>query len=75
MLLLALAGSPAPLAERLLQLLGNAGGPMRHALRTLGPMRMSDIETAQRRLTDLARELQQRGEIQADAWSHLSVAV
>lgn len=74
-LLLALAGAQTPLVERVLVLLGDRAADMQHALRTLGPLRMSDIEAAQRQLAELARDLQQRGAIQAEVWAHLSVAV
>ncbi len=74
-LLLALAGAPPQFAERVLGLLGAAAADMRHALHTLGPMRMSDIEAAQRQLAELAHGLQQRGEIQTESREHLSVAV
>lgn len=74
-LLLALAGAPPQFAERVLSLLGAGATEMRYALRALGPLRISDVEAAQRQLTDLARGLQQRGEIQGEPWAHLSVAV
>jgi flagellar motor switch protein FliG len=74
-LLLALAGAPSQLAERILGLLGTGAEEMRNSLRTLGPLRISDIETAQRQLGELLRALQQRGEIQGEPRAHLSVAV
>ena len=74
-MVLALAGASSPFAERVLNLLGAGAMDMRQAVRTLGPLRMSDIEAAQRQLADLVRALQQRGEIQGEPWAHLSVAV
>jgi flagellar motor switch protein FliG len=74
-MILALAGASSQFAERMLSLLGSGASDMRQALRTLGPLRMSEIEAAQRQLADLARALQQRGEIPNEPWAHLSVAV
>ena len=75
LLTLALAGAAPQFAERAIDLLGGESAPVRHSLANLGPTRLSDVEEAQRQLAALARQLEQRGEINPDIHSRLSLAV
>jgi flagellar motor switch protein FliG len=74
-LVLALAGARPQFADRAIELLGGESPAVSQALRNLGPTRMSDVEEAQRQLADMARQLEQRGEIVPDVRGRLSLAV
>lgn len=75
-LVLALAGSRPEFAERALELVSPAkADALRRALRSFGPTRLSDIESAQQELADLATQLAGNGEIACDGTRHLCVAV
>jgi flagellar motor switch protein FliG len=75
LLVLALAGARPQFADRAIELLGTEAFAVGQALRNLGPTRMSDVEEAQRQLADIARQLEQRGEIVPDVRGRLSLAV
>lgn len=78
LLVLALAGSRAEFAERVFELFpSEESAALGEALSHLGPTRLSDVEEAQRELAELARQLEQRGEIAPDVRvrARLSVAV
>jgi flagellar motor switch protein FliG len=76
LLSLALAGAPPQLAQRAIAMLNpTAACGVRAALSNLGPTRLSDVEEAQRRLAELASELELRGEITPAVRGRLSVAV
>jgi len=75
LLVLALAGARREFSERAADLLGGQGIQLRHALRHLGATRLSDVEEAQRQLADLARQLEQRGEITPEVRGRLSLAI
>ncbi len=75
LLVLALAGARPEFSERAADLLGGQGTQLRHALRHLGPTRLSDVEEAQQQLADLARQLEERGEITPEVRGRLSLAI
>ncbi len=75
LLTLALAGAAPQFAERVIELFGVEATAMRRSLANLGPLRLTDVEEAQRQLAALARQLEQRGEISPDIHSRLSLAV
>ncbi len=75
LLVLALAGAGPEFCERAQSLLGGQGMAIRQALRHLGPTRLSDVEEAQRQLAELARYLEQRGEIVPEVRGRLSLAI
>lgn len=75
LLVLALAGARQEFSDRAADLLGGQGTQLRHALRHLGPTRLSDVEEAQRQLAYLARQLEQRGEITPEVRGRLSLAI
>ncbi len=76
LLVLALAGASHEFAERVFELFPPAEvRALRSALRNLGPTRLSDVEDAKHELTELARQLELRGEIMPDVRGRLSVAV
>jgi flagellar motor switch protein FliG len=76
LLVLALAGASQEFAERVFELFRPAEArALAEALRHLGPTRLSDVEEAQHELTELARQLELRGEIAPDVRGRLSVAV
>lgn len=74
-LVLALAGAPPRFAQRAFELLGGEASAVQHALANLGPARMSDIEQAQAQMIELARSLEQRGEIKLGARDRFSLAI
>jgi flagellar motor switch protein FliG len=74
-LVLALAGARPQFADRAIELLGTEAFAVSQALRNLGPTRMSDVEESQRQLAEIARQLEQRGEIVPDVRGRLSLAV
>lgn len=73
---LALDGSGKAVVARAYRLLPVArAARLRRDLGALGPMRVSDVEHAQRELADLATELEQRGELSTNTGRKLSVAI
>jgi flagellar motor switch protein FliG len=75
-LVLALAGARAEFVERAVQQFPPTKAQLlRRALSHLGPTRLSDIEEAQRQLTQLAEQMMARAEIAPCPPRHLSVAV
>lgn len=65
---LAVAGAPPALADRVIKLLpADERDEFCKAIADLGPTRLSDIEEAQRRVAELASQLEFSGEIQAPA--------
>jgi flagellar motor switch protein FliG len=78
LVVLALAGARVEFAQQVLGLLGpKEADELRAALRNLGPIRLSDVEDAQRELAESARQLELRGEIAPvlEGRDRLSVAV
>ena len=62
---LALAGASQNLMDRLLSQLSPAETrQFNRAIESLGPMRLSDVEEAQQRIAELARQLALEGEIE-----------
>jgi flagellar motor switch protein FliG len=75
-LVLALTGARAEFVDRAVeQFPPTKAQLLRKALSHLGPTRLSDIEEAQRQLTQLAEQMMARGEITPSPPRHLSVAV
>lgn len=75
-LVLALTGARAEFVDRAVeQFPPTKAQLLRRALGHLGPTRLSDIEEAQRQLTQLAEQMMARGEIAPCPPRHLSVAV
>jgi flagellar motor switch protein FliG len=76
LLVLALAGTTPRFAQRAMELFrSDQAAALRAALCNLGPTRLSDVEEAQTRLAELARQLELRGEITPEIRGRLSVAV
>jgi flagellar motor switch protein FliG len=76
LLVLALAGARAEFVDRAVeQFPPTKAQLLRRALSHLGPTRLSDIEEAQRQLTQLAEQMMARAEITPCPPRHLSVAV
>ena len=66
--ILALAGADPRVVERLIRRLGDREGKqLRYSLANLGPIRLSDVETAQERLATLAEQMAAEGRIQLPA--------
>jgi flagellar motor switch protein FliG len=64
-MLLALAGASLVLVDRVLgQLLPHEAKQLRHSIERLGPMRLADIDEAQRRLAERATQLALEGRIE-----------
>lgn len=62
--LLALAGAPPELVDRVLRRLPlDEGRTLRYALDHLGPTRLSDVEEAQQQLADVAMHLEETGQL------------
>lgn len=62
--ILALVGAPPELIDRVLSRLPAAeADPIRNQLKHLGPIRLSDVEEARRRIADLAQRLAMEGRI------------
>jgi flagellar motor switch protein FliG len=73
---LALAGARPEFAERALRLIpADEAKSLRRSMLELGPIRLSDVEDAQRQLAALTGQLQVRGDIACGERDHLSVAV
>jgi len=75
LLALALQGAGPLFAERAIELLGEGGTMVRKAMARLASPPMSDIEQAQRQLAELARQLEERGEMTPEVRGRLSFAV
>jgi flagellar motor switch protein FliG len=76
LLVLALAGATPRFAQRAMEIFGaDRAAALRAALCNLGPTRLSDVEEAQARLAELARQLESRGEITPEMRGRLSLAV
>jgi hypothetical protein len=71
----ALSGAGPLFVERALELLGPGGTAVRRTLASMPPVPRVEIDDAQQRLADLARQLDQRGEINPDVRARLSLAV
>jgi flagellar motor switch protein FliG len=66
---LALAGAPPELAERVAGLLPpHEAADFRQTLDHLGPTRLSDVAEAQHRIAELARRLELEGELHLGTW-------
>ncbi|MHC4400123.1 MAG: FliG C-terminal domain-containing protein [Planctomycetota bacterium] len=62
--LLALVGAPPAMVERMCRVLGDSQAEVvRQKLDNLGPTRLSDVEEARRRITDVAQQLALEGKI------------
>jgi flagellar motor switch protein FliG len=76
LLVLALAGAAPRFAERALAMFRTEqAAELRAAVCNLGATPLSDVEEAQQRLAELARQLELRGEIAPEVRGRLSVAV
>jgi flagellar motor switch protein FliG len=74
-IVLAVAGAPTMFVERVLNLLpATAARLIRRELEALGPLRLSDIEEAQRELSRIARYLETEGRIDLPRYGRLSVS-
>ncbi len=63
--MLALVGAPAAWTERVLAFLApSEAGAVRERLSRLGPIRLSDVEEARRRIAELAQRLAMQGRIE-----------